>query len=397
MKVFRNYLDKIKPNFEKGQKFEKWMSIFESFETFFYVLGQTAPKRGAHVRDSIDSKRLMIMVVFALVPALIFGMWNTGYQHFIMTGPPPDFMDAFMHGALKVLPIILVSYGAALGVEFLFVFLKGKEIEEGVLVSGMLIPLIVPVDVPLWQLAVATAFAILFAKEVCGGTGMNIVNPALLTRAFLFFAYPKNMSGDKIWISELSEKLANKATLVDGFSGATPLGQVASAKTVEDLAAFHDKYSLWDMFMGYMPGSIGETSVLMILIGATLLLITGVASWKIMLSGILGGTVMGLILNFVGSDTNVYMQLPFYEHLMLGGFAFGIVFMATDPVTGAQTEKGKWIYGFLIGFIAILVRVLNPAYPEGVMLAILLMNVFSPLIDHYVVRGNVKKRLKRIK
>jgi len=396
MKAIKNILDNLKTKFEKGEKLERFMPVFETFETFFFVPGDTTPKKGAHIRDALDSKRLMIMVVFALIPSIIFGMWNTGYQHFLMsTGVAPEFIDAFVHGLIKILPLIVVSYAAALGVEFIFCYIKGKELEEGVLVTGMLIPLIVPVDVPLWQLAVATAFAIIFAKEVFGGTGMNIVNPALLTRAFLFFAYPKQMSGDKVWVSEYGDALANKGAIADGFSGATPLAEAAAATT--NLDAFHEKYSLMDMFMGWIPGSVGETSVLMIILGAILLIYTGVASWKIILSGVIGGALMGFLLNLVGSDTNIYMQLPFYEHLMLGGFAFGIVFMATDPVSAAQTEKGKWIYGFLIGFIAILVRVLNPAYPEGVMLAILLMNVFSPLIDHYVVRGNVKKRLKRLK
>jgi len=386
MKGIRNYIDKIKPDFEKGGKYEKWLPVFESFETFLFVLGDTTPKKGAHIRDAIDLKRVMSVVVIALIPALLFGMWNVGYWHYASIGETADFWTAFGFGFIKVLPIILVSYIAGLGTEFVFVYLKGHEIEEGFLVSGLLIPLIVPVDVPLWMVAVATIFAVIFGKEVFGGTGMNVVNPALLTRAFLFFAYPAYMSGDKVWIAGLSEGKG----IVDGFSGATPLAH-AAAGAVDKMP------KVYDMFMGFIPGSIGETSFLAIMIGAVILLYTGVGSWKIMLSVFLGGITMGLLLNAFATDTNPYMALPWYEHLFLGGFAFGAVFMATDPVTAAQTEKGKWIYGFLIGFIAILVRVLNPAYPEGVMMAILLMNVFAPLIDHYVVQANIKKRLKRAK
>ena len=386
MKALRNYIDKIKPNFEKGGKYEKWLPVFESFETFLYVLGDTSPKKGAHIRDAVDLKRVMSIVVIALIPALLFGMWNVGKLHYASIGESPDLLTTFGFGFIKVLPLILVSYIAGLGTEFVFVYIKGHEIEEGFLVSGLLIPLIVPVDVPLWMVAVATIFAVIFGKEVFGGTGMNVVNPALLTRAFLFFAYPAYMSGDKIWIAGLSEGKG----IVDGFSGATPLAN-AAAGAIDKLP------STFDMFMGYIPGSIGETSFLAIMIGAIILLYTGVGSWKIMLSVFLGGITMGLLLNTFATDTNPYMALPWYEHLLLGGFAFGAVFMATDPVTAAQTEKGKWIYGFLIGFIAILVRVLNPAYPEGVMMAILLMNVFSPLIDHYIVQANIKKRLKRAK
>ncbi len=386
MKALRNYIDKIKPNFEKGGKYEKWLPVFESFETFLYVLGDTTPKKGAHIRDAIDLKRVMSVVVIALIPALLFGMWNVGAQHYASIGETPGFWATFGFGFLKVLPIILVSYIAGLGTEFVFVYIKGHEIEEGFLVSGLLIPLIVPVDVPLWMVAVATIFAVIFGKEVFGGTGMNVVNPALLTRAFLFFAYPAYMSGDKVWIAGLGEGKG----VVDGFSGATPLANAAAG-------AMDKLPSIYDMFMGFIPGSIGETSFLAIMIGAIILLYTGVGSWKIMLSVFLGGITMGILLNIFATDTNPYMALPWYEHLLLGGFAFGAVFMATDPVTAAQTERGKWIYGFLIGFIAILVRVLNPAYPEGVMMAILLMNVFAPLIDHYVIQANIKKRLKRAK
>ncbi len=392
MKGLIKYIEKIKPNFEEGGKYQRWGAVFESFETFLIVPGITAPKKGAHIRDAMDAKRLMIVVVIALIPALLFGMWNVGYQYFLSIGTDVGFWQQFGHGLLRVLPIVIVSYVAGLGTEFVFVHIKKKEIEEGFLVSGMLIPLIIPVDTPLWMVAIATIFAVVIGKEVFGGTGMNIVNPALLTRAFLFFAYPSKMSGDKVWTSRLS----GGEGIVDGYSGATPLGQ-AMERGADIVDPVGNNLSTFDYFIGWIPGSIGETSVLMILIGAIILLFTGVASWKIMLSAFAGGTVMGLLLNVFATDTNLAMSIPFYDHLLLGGFAFGMVFMATDPVTAAQTERGKWIYGFLTGFIAILVRVINPAYPEGVMMAILLMNVMAPLIDHYVVRGNVKKRLKRIK
>ena len=393
MKGLVKYIEKIKPNFEKGGKYERWGAVFESFETFLVVPGNTTPKKGAHIRDAMDSKRLMSVVVIALIPALLFGMWNVGYQYFLSIGAADaGIWQEFGHGLLRVLPIVVVSYVAGLGTEFVFVHIKKKEIEEGFLVSGMLIPLIIPVDTPLWMVAIATIFAVIIGKEVFGGTGMNIVNPALLTRAFLFFSYPSKMSGDKVWISRLS----SGEGIVDGFSGATPLGQ-AMEKGADIVDPIGNNLSTFDYFIGWIPGSIGETSALMILIGAVILLFTGVASWKIMLSAFAGGTVMGLLLNAFAAGTNLAMSIPFYDHLLLGGFAFGMVFMATDPVTAAQTEKGKWIYGFLTGFIAILVRVLNPAYPEGVMLAILLMNVMAPLIDHYVVRANIKKRLKRLK
>jgi len=392
MKGIVNYIEKIKPNFEKGGKYERWGAVFESFETFLVVPGHTTSRKGAHIRDAMDSKRLMSVVVIALIPTLLFGMWNVGYQYFLSIGIDAGFWQQFGHGLWRVLPIVIVSYAAGLGTEFVFVHIKRKEIEEGFLVSGMLIPLIVPVDTPLWMIAVATVFAVIIGKEVFGGTGMNIVNPALLARAFLFFAYPSKMSGDKVWISRLS----GGEGIIDGYSGATPLGQ-AMEKGADIIDPIGNQLSTLDYFIGWIPGSIGETSALMIFIGAAILLFTGVGSWKIMLSAFAGGTVMGLLLNAFATDTNLAMAIPFYDHLLLGGFAFGMVFMATDPVSAAQTEKGKWIYGFLTGFIAILVRVLNPAYPEGVMMAILLMNVMAPLIDHYVVRGNVKKRMKRLK
>ena len=401
MKSLEKYFEKIKPNFEKGGKHEKWGSVFESFETFLFVSAKTAPKRGAHIRDATDSKRLMGTVVLALIPAMLFGMWNVGYQHFLSVGTETGLWQNFIYGFIKVLPIILVSYIAGLGTEFVFVYIKKKEIEEGFLVSGLLIPLIVPVDIPLWMVAVATILAVILGKEVFGGTGMNVFNPALLARAFLFFGYAKKMSGDKVWIAGL-EKGQN---VIDGFSGATPLSQFAAA-TKEQIAdggfkiingLHHNIISAYDMFMGWIPGSIGETSTLMILIGAAILIYTGVASWKIMLSGVLGASALGLLLNAMPHGLNPYFELPFYYHLVSGGLAFGIVFMATDPVTSAQTEKGKWIYGFLIGMLIIIIRVFNPGYPEGTMLAILFMNAFAPLIDHYIIRANVKKRLKRLK
>ncbi len=406
MKALRKYLDKIKPNYEKGGKYEKWLPIFESFETFLYVLGNTTPKKGAHIRDAIDLKRVMIIVVLALAPAMLFGMWNVGEHYYASIGKQASIMESLGFGFIKVLPLIVVSYVAGLGTEFVFVYIKGKEIEEGFLVSGLLIPLIVPVDVPLWMVAVATIFSVVIAKEAFGGTGMNVFNPALVTRAFLFFAYPAQMSGDKVWVHGMGAAEG----LVDGFSGATPL---ASAS-----AGLFDKFpTVFDMALGYIPGSIGETSFIAILIGAAILLYTGVGSWKIMLSVFLGGLTMGALLNFgadgalISSSTeaqtaatkllaegrNAYLALPWFQHVLLGGFAFGAVFMATGPVTASQTEKGKWIYGFLIGFIAIVVRVLNPAFPEGVMMAILFMNVFAPLIDHYIIKANIKKRLKRAK
>ena len=380
MRPLRKFIDKVKPNFEKGGKYEKWHSVFESLETFLYVPGTTT-KKGSHIRDAVDLKRTMSVVIIALLPALLFGMWNVGYYHFLSIGQTDvTLWEQFWYGFLKIIPIIIVSYAAGLGLEFIFVYIRGHEIQEGFLVSGMIIPLIVPVDVPLWMVAVATIFAALIGKEVFGGTGMNILNPALTARAFLFFAYPASMSGDQVWISGLK---AGEG-IVDGFSGATPLANVAAGKELP---------SIMDMFLGFTPGSIGETSTLAILIGAAILLITGIASLRIMFSVFAGGLVMGAILNYFA--VNPFMEVPAYQHLLLGGFAFGAVFMATDPVTAAQTKTGKYIYGFLIGFLAILIRVINPAYPEGVMLAILLMNVFAPLIDHYVVQANIKRRLKR--
>ena len=377
MKALRNFLDKQKPHFEKGGKFEKLHAMFDSAETLFFV-PDTVTTKGAHIRDAVDMKRTMIVVFIAMMPPLLFGMWNIGYQHYLSLGESYDIWTNFLYGLLKVLPVIIVSYGVGLGLEILFAQIRGHEVNEGFFVTGMLIPLILPPDIPLWQVAIAVAFAVIFGKEVFGGTGMNIMNPALLARAFLFFAYPGDMSGDKVWI-------ADKA---DAYSGATPLGD-AMVGNFDAIPSAHD------MFMGIIPGSVGETSVVAILIGAVLLLLTGIANWRIMLSVFAGGYIMGLLFNLWGA--NEYMMLPAYYHLIMGGFAFGAVYMATDPVTGSQTLKGMYIYGFLIGMIAVLIRVFNPAYPEGVMLAILLMNVFAPLIDHYVVEGNIKKRLRRLK
>lgn len=381
MRSLRRYLDKIKPQFQKGGKYEKLHSTFDAFETFLFVPAHTT-RSGSHIRDSIDMKRTMSVVVIAMIPALLFGIWNVGYQHFLSHGADASFMDMVAFGAWKVLPIVVVSYVVGLGIEFAFAQYRGHEVNEGFLVTGMLIPLVLPPDIPLWMVAVATAFSVIIGKEVFGGTGMNILNPALTARAFLFFAYPAFMSGDKVWIAEKA----------DTYSGATPLAEAALG-TGNGAVSF--SHSLTDMFLGTIPGSIGETSTLAILIGAVILLVTGIGSWRIMASTVAGAIAIGILFNLVG--LNAYMDVPFYYHLLMGGFAFGVVFMATDPVTAAQTETGKLWYGFFIGVVAVLIRVVNPAYPEGMMLAILLMNVFAPLIDHYVVMGNIKRRAKRSK
>jgi len=383
MKALRNYLDKIKPHFQKGGRFEMFHSTFDAFETFLFV-PNTVTTKGSHIRDSLDLKRTMSIVIIALMPAMLFGMWNVGYQHALSIGASWSFFETFWYGFLKVLPLIVVSYGAGLSIEFAFAQSRGHEVNEGFLVSGLLIPLIMPVDVPLWMLAIAVAFAVIIGKEVFGGTGYNVFNPALLARAFLFFAYPSHMSGDKVWIAGLTQGQG----VVDGFSGATPLAK-AAAYQIDQLP------SVYDMFMGFIPGSVGETSTLAILIGAIILIVTGIGSWKIMVSVFGGGLAAGLLFNAFA--VNPYMEIPAWQHLIMGGFAFGAVFMATDPVSASQTEKGKWIYGFLVGFLALLVRVLNPAYPEGMMLAILLMNAFAPLIDYYVVEANIRRRMKRAK
>jgi Na+-transporting NADH:ubiquinone oxidoreductase subunit B len=385
----RRFVDKIKPPFEKGGKLHIFLAGFEAIETFFFVPNQVTKGR-VHIKDANDMKRALIIVIIAMVPALLFGIWNTGFHHFQALGIEADFWQMVWFGFLKILPIIIVSYVVGLGIEIAFAQMRNEEVAEGYFVSGMLIPLVMPADVPLWMVAVATVFAVVIGKEVFGGTGMNILNPALVARAFLFFAYPSHMSGDKVWIAGLSDGTG----IVDGYSGATILGQ-AAANSSTFFNGLGEAYTTMDMFLGTIPGSIGETSTLAILIGAAILILTGVGSWKVIVSVFAGGAVMGLLLNLFA--VNEFMALPFWEHLLLGGFAFGAVYMATDPVTAAQTEKGKWIYGFLIGFLAILIRVLNPAYPEGVMMAILLMNVFAPLIDHYIIEANIKKRLKRAK
>ena len=398
MKALRNYLDKIKPNFEEGGKLHAFHSVFDGFETFLFT-PDTTSKSGVHIHDAIDSKRIMTMVVVALIPALLFGMYNVGYQHFLAVGQEAGFIETFIYGFLAVLPKIIVSYVVGLGIEFVVAQWKKEEIQEGFLVSGLLIPMIVPVECPLWILAVAVAFSVIFAKEVFGGTGMNIFNPALVTRAFLFFAYPAKMSGDAVWVSTQSIFGIGGGQVIDGYTGATMLGQAATAApgNLELINVNGSQASLWDMVVGLIPGSIGETSVIAIALGAILLLWTGVASWRTMLSVFVGGIVMGIIFNLFGSDQNMMAQLPWYEHIVLGGFCFGAVFMATDPVTSARTEKGKFIYGFLIGAMAIIIRVLNPGYPEGMMLAILLMNIFAPLIDYCIVQNNITERMKRAK
>ncbi|MEE1001585.1 MAG: NADH:ubiquinone reductase (Na(+)-transporting) subunit B [Bacteroidales bacterium] len=383
MKFIKNTLDKMRPNFEEGGKFYAFHSLFDAMDTFFLTPEATTTS-GCHIRDAVDNKRTMFTVVIALIPALLFGMYNIGYQHYLSEGVIAardycaNFWGNFGYGLLKLLPMILVSYIVGLGIECIFAQVRKHEVSEGYFVTGMLIPLICPPDVPLWQLALAVAFAVIIGKEVFGGTGYNFLNPALVARAFLFFSYPIQMSGDTVWI----------AAQGDAISGATPLGEMIAG-------AAQPSASVLDMIIGFMPGSVGETSVIAILIGALILLVTGVASWRIMLSIFVGGAAMGLIFNAVGA--NEYMTMPFYYHFLMGGFMFGAVFMATDPVTAAHTNTGKYIYGFLIGVMAVLIRVVNPAYPEGMMLAILLLNVFAPLIDYYVVDANIRKRAKRAK
>lgn len=379
----RKYLDKVKPTFEEGGKLHAFRSVFDGFETFLFVPNDTA-KSGVNIHDAIDSKRIMSIVVIALLPALLFGMYNVGYQNaaHAQALASTSFVEMFLYGALAVLPKILVSYIVGLGIEFAWAQWKGEEIQEGYLVSGIIIPMIVPVGCPLWMLAIAVAFAVVIGKEIFGGTGMNIFNVALVARAFLFFSYPTKMSGDQVWIAnDTIFGLGHVA--VDSTTGATPLGQLAAGT---DITA-----SLQDMILGFIPGSIGETSVVAIAIGAVILLWTGIASWRTMFSVIAGGAIAAVI--FQATDM---CAIAWYEHLVLGGFAFGAVFMATDPVTSARTNTGKYIYGFMIGALAIIIRVMNPGYPEGMMLAILFGNMMAPLIDHYVVEANVRKRMKRI-
>ena len=379
----RKYLGKVKPTFEEGGKLHAFRSVFDGFETFLFVPNDTA-KSGVNIHDAIDSKRIMSIVVIALLPALLFGMYNVGYQNaaHAQALASTSFVEMFLYGALAVLPKILVSYIVGLGIEFAWAQWKGEEIQEGYLVSGIIIPMIVPVGCPLWMLAIAVAFAVVIGKEIFGGTGMNIFNVALVARAFLFFSYPTKMSGDQVWIAnDTIFGLGHVA--VDSTTGATPLGQLAAGT---DITA-----SLQDMILGFIPGSIGETSVVAIAIGAVILLWTGIASWRTMFSVIAGGAIAAVI--FQATDM---CAIAWYEHLVLGGFAFGAVFMATDPVTSARTNTGKYIYGFMIGALAIIIRVMNPGYPEGMMLAILFGNMMAPLIDHYVVEANVSKRMKRI-
>lgn len=401
----KNNLHKLKQKY-KGTKMAP---AFNAIHTFLYLPNETTHD-GTHIKVADDLKRTMNTVIMAMVPCLIFGMFNAGYQHHLVVGDiqavssgflSPEFwtLDNFMIGFWKILPLVIVSYGVGLAIEFLFAVIKKHEVEEGYLVTGMLVPLIVPVDIPLWMLAVAVAFGVVIGKEVFGGTGMNILNPALTIRAFLFFAYPTWMSGDKVWVHGAvarDEAIAAGENL-DAISGETILGSLAQGKAAG--------YDIMDMFLGFIPGSVGETSTLLILLGGLFLIFAKIGSWRIMLSSALGAIVMGLIFNWVvdagviteSSKFYGLMSTTWWHHLLIGGFAFGTVFMATDPVTASQTNKGKWIYGFLVGFISIMIRVFNPAYPEGVMLAILLMNVFAPTIDHYVVQGNVKKRMKRLK
>ena len=395
MNPIKKFFDNIEPTFSKGGKLAALHSLYDGFHTFL-LTPSTTGKRGVHIHDAIDSKRTMIVVVLALVPALLFGMYNVGYQHYLAVGQTdPAFWASFLFGLLAVLPTMVVSYVVGLGIEFTVAQIKGEEIAEGFLVTGFLIPMIVPVETPLWMVAVATAFAVIFAKEVFGGTGYNIFNVALVTRAFLFFAYPAAMSGADVFVRTGETFGLGGGTIVDGFSGATPLGQAMAEGTgaLNIVSPTGAPYSTADFFWGLIPGSVGETSVAAILIGAIILLMTGIASWKTMLSIFGGGFLTALMFNALG--TTAVMNIPALDHLFLGGFAFGAVFMATDPVTSARTECGKWIYGFLIGFFAITIRVLNPGYPEGMMLAILLMNTFAPLIDYAVVEQNIKRRKKR--
>jgi Na+-transporting NADH:ubiquinone oxidoreductase subunit B len=397
MKFLEHQIEKIKPHFMKGGKWEKHYYSFEALETFLFAPATTNGAKGAQIRDAIDLKRLMMTVIISMVPCLLFGIWNVGHQHFLAIGQAGASLgDKIMVGAIQVLPIVVVSYGVGLGIEFVFATIRRHPVNEGFLVTGMLIPLVMPPDIPLWQVALATAFAVIIGKEAFGGTGMNVMNVALTARAFLYFAYPTDISGS-VWT------YLGDAKAVAGYSGATPLSIAADAATtgtnvVSQLNSFgagwnEGVFSFTNMFIGIMPGCIGETSTLMCLIGAFILIATGAGSWKVIVSVFGGAYAMGLFLNILGG--NAFMEMPAHYHLVIGGLAFGAVFMATDPVTASQTETGKWIYGALIGMFTVMIRVFNPAYPEGIMLAILLMNVFAPLIDYYVVSANKNRRLKR--
>ena len=381
MKLFKNILSSVKPHFESGGKLEKLYPAYDAFETFLFVPDHTTHK-GTHIKDAIDLKRTMAFVVLAMLPCILFGMWNIGDQYYRAINVEATFFENLIFGFWKFLPLLIVSYAVGLTVEFAFAISRGHSVNEGYLVSGMLIPLIMPVDVPLWMLAVSVVFAVVIGKEVFGGTGMNILNPALTARAFLFFAYPSYMSGDKVWVHGAS---------VDGYSGETILGALA-ANTQNWNSLL---WNATDAFYGFIPGSVGETSFIAILLGAAILIFSGIGSWRIILFTFLGGYLTALLFNLWG--VNALMSTPAHIHLIIGGFAFGAVFMATDPVTATQTNQGKIIYGLLVGFFAIVIRVFNPAYPEGMMLAILFMNVFAPLIDHYIIESNIKKRLGRTK
>ena len=387
MKLFKNILNSVKPHFTEGGKLEKLYPAYDAFETFLFVPDHTS-QSGTHIHDAIDLKRTMFSVIIALIPCLLFGMWNIGYQHFIALGQThPDWLDAFIYGAWRVLPMVIISYGVGLGIEFAFAISRGHSVNEGYLVTGLLIPMIMPADLPLWMLATAVAFAVVIGKEVFGGTGMNILNPALTARAFLYFAYPTELSGDKVWVS-LNDKIP-----VDGYSGATALSDAYNG-------LINKIPSLLESFIGTIPGSASETSALLILIGAAYLIISGVGSWRIIISGILGGLFMSMVFNYFSANietTNYLLKINPLHQICLGGFLFGVVFMATDPVSASQTTIVKWIYGFLVGLLGILIRVVNPAYPEGIMMAILFMNVMAPLIDHYVVSANINRRMKRLK
>lgn len=397
MKALKRFMERIRPSFEAGGRLHAFRSVYEGMDTFLFTPRQTAAARGAQIHDALDSKRIMIMVIVALLPCFFFGMYNTGYQHWLAAGATSfPFWELMLYGFLAILPCVIVTYAVGLGIEFAFAQWRGEEIQEGFLVTGLMIPLILPVDTPVWMVAVATAFAVIFAKEVFGGTGYNIFNVALVARAFLFFAYPAQMSGDSVFVSHGS-MLGVGDALADGFSCATPLGQIASA-TGGDFALQGKNgasISAWDAFLGLIPGSFGETSVLCILIGAAVLLLTRVASWRIMLSVVLGGLAMGWLANVCATPTYPASYLSPLDQLLYGGFAFAAVFMATDPVTAARTRKGQYVYGFLIGVIAVLIRTYNAGYPEGAMLAVLLMNAFAPLIDYFVVQANIRRRRRR--
>lgn len=390
-------MERIRSSFEAGGRLHAFRSVYEGMDTFLFTPRQTAAARGAQIHDALDSKRIMIMVIVALLPCFFFGMYNTGYQHWLAAGATSfPFWELMLYGFLAILPCVIVTYAVGLGIEFAFAQWRGEEIQEGFLVTGLMIPLILPVGTPVWMVAVATAFAVIFAKEVFGGTGYNIFNVALVARAFLFFAYPAQMSGDSVFVSHGS-MLGVGDALADGFSCATPLGQIASA-TGGDFALpgiNGASISAWDAFLGLIPGSFGETSVLCILIGAAVLLLTRVASWRIMLSVVLGGLAMGWLANVCATPTYPASYLSPLDQLLYGGFAFAAVFMATDPVTAARTRKGQYVYGFLIGVIAVLIRTYNAGYPEGAMLAVLLMNAFAPLIDYFVVQANIRRRRRR--